>query len=578
LNTILVQATGLVEPDQLIAWPLQGQFVRNILANMEGQFAYQAILKVDQSDTSEPVNHLNIDSTLLGASLSLPYPFAKPAEVELPLSINMEFSDSRQQVVGTLGPNLSFDLALEQGSIRDGLVLVGDSQSDFENLRDNNSEGLAVLGSIDRFQLEQWSDFLAEFTSEGAVSEGVGGSIDFVDIQIDSFELYGEQLSAVNMRVVPELADQVWNIGLESESVAGLLKLPFDRDDYLDLNLRYLRLPGDETDRIDPSQEISIEQTSEEEELVDVLADIDPRELPRMHFSTDEFYIGDLPYGSWSFTLNPNSSGVEVDNLAFDFRGLRLGMDKAADGELEEQSVSHFSWHYDGIEHGSALAGVLTADDMADVLTANGYAASLESDSAEFVVDISWPGSPAFFAASGLSGDIGIDVEDGRFLQGAGGAGALKLISILNFDAIMRRLRFSDDLHRKGLAYDDIEGQLKLSNGLVNIEEQLVISGPSSLYQITGDLDLKEETISGEMYLTLPVSENIPWLGLLTANIPLAVGAYLFDRVFGSQVNSLTSAVYTLEGPWEGLEPEFKQAFGSPNNNSNTSQPDAVVQ
>jgi len=29
-------------------------------------------------------------------------------------------------------------------------------------------------------------------------------------------------------------------------------------------------------------------------------------------------------------------------------------------------------------------------------------------------------------------------------------------------------------------------------------------------------------------------------------------------------VNSLTSAVYTLEGPWEDLEPEFKQAFGSP--------------
>ena len=149
-------------------------------------------------------------------------------------------------------------------------------------------------------------------------------------------------------------------------------------------------------------------------------------------------------------------------------------------------------------------------------------------------------------------------------MQRAGAAGALKLISILNFDAIMRRLRFSDDLLRSGLAYDEITGQLKMVNGQVHIEDRLVISGPSSLYQITGDLNLKDETILGEMYLTLPVSNNIPWLGLLTANIPLAVGAYLVDRIFGNQVNSLTSAVYTLDGRWEDLEPQFKQAFGSP--------------
>ena len=61
-------------------------------------------------------------------------------------------------------------------------------------------------------------------------------------------------------------------------------------------------------------QEGRVEQLLlEEEEPVDVLADIDPRELPRMHFSTNEFFIGDRPYGSWSFSLNPNSEGAEID-------------------------------------------------------------------------------------------------------------------------------------------------------------------------------------------------------------------------------------------------------------------------
>ena len=572
LESILVRATGLVTPEQLIAWPMQSQFVQDILGSMEGQLAYQANLSIDQTGIGDVPNRLIIDSTLLGASLALPHPFTKSVEVELPLKLDMAFSGNQQKILGSLGPTLSFDLELEQGEIRDGLVFVGEAQGNFENLRDNVSQGLAVLGNVDRFELEQWSDFLAEFNSDESVSEGMGSTIDFVDLQIENFQFYGEELSDVNMRITPALTQDNWEIALQSNSVAGQVKLPFDSDGYLSVDLQYLRLQGEENDRIGPIQEARVEQLLFEEEVpVDVLADIDPRELPRMHFSTNEFFIGDRPYGSWSFSLNPNSEGAEIDDLAFDFRGLRLGLDTVSAEQAENDPlgepllIPHFSWHFDGATHVSSLTGVLTADNMADVLTANGYAASLESSSAEFVADLSWPGSPAFFTAANLSGDIAINIEDGRFLQRAGAAGALKLISILNFDAIMRRLRFSDDLLRSGLAYDEITGQMSMVDGQVHIEDRLVISGPSSLYQITGDLNLKDESIVGEMYLTLPVSNNIPWIGVLTANIPLAVGAYLFDRIFGDQVNSLTSAVYTLEGPWEDLEPEFKQAFGSPN-------------
>ncbi|MEX0964928.1 MAG: DUF3971 domain-containing protein [Pseudohongiellaceae bacterium] len=576
LEAIRVAAAGLVSPEQLIAWPMQSQFVRDILASMEGQLAYQASLSIDPNGGDDATNRLVIDSTLLGASLALPHPFTKPVEIELPLKIDMAFAGDRQMIVGSLGSTLSFDLDLRQGEVFDGLIFVGEAQSNFENLRDNGIEGFTVLGNMDRFQLQQWSDFLAEFTSDESVSEGLGNGIEFVDLQIEQFQFYGQELSDVHMRITPQLAEQNWQIGLQSDSVAGQVTLPFSSEDYLSLDLQYLRLPGNESDRIGPQPEATIEYLlTEIEDPVDVLADVDPRDLPRMHFATNEFRIGDRPYGNWSFTLNPNDSGVDIDNLAFDFRGLRLGMDEVSTAQVAEDEPDResgtpvlspqFSWHFDGENHRSALTGVLTADNMADVLTANGYAPSLESSSAEFIADLDWPGSPAFFAAANLSGALDINIEDGRFLQRAGAAGALKLISILNFDAIMRRLRFSDDLLRSGLAYDEITGQLTLDDGQVHIEDRLVISGPSSLYQITGDLNLKDETIVGEMYLTLPVSENIPWLGLLTANIPLAVGAYLFDRIFGSQVNSLTSAVYTLEGPWEDLEPEFKQAFGSPN-------------
>lgn len=577
LETVFVDASGSVDPEQLIAWPLQGEFVRDLLLKMEGQLAYKAKLSITQTLGSDVNNRLSIDSSLIGASLDLPYPFSKSVEMELPLHLDMDFAAKGQHVFGTLGPVLSFDLDLEQGLIKDGLVFAGDSQSGFQSLLENDSEGLVVLGSIDRFNFEQWSSFLAELNQDASASSEFGRTIEFVDLQLGVLEFYDQKLDDVNMRIVGELIQQQWEVMLHSESLAGLVKLPFAADGYVDLDLEYLRLPGGEADKIGPQQEQSLEQQqAAKEDRVDVLAKVDPRELPRMKFATDEFRIGDRPYGRWDFTLTPNASGAEISDMNIDFRGLRIGMDGVGSENVGTENVGvenadaanppapRFNWLFDGAEHRSELSGVLTADNVADVLTANGYAPSLESSRAVFTTDIDWSGSPAFFSAENLSGDININVEDGRFLQGSGAAGALKLISILNFDAIMRRLRFSDDLLRSGLAYDEITAQLSLDKGLVTIEDRLVISGPSSLYQITGEVDLVKETILGEMYLTLPVSENIPWLGLLTANLPLAVGAYLFDRIFGDQVNTLTSAVYTLEGPWEGLEPEFKQAFGSP--------------
>ena len=420
--------------------------------------------------------------------------------------------------------------------------------------------------------MEEWTAFLGELNSTSNPSADLNNAIKFVDVQLEILELYEQELPGVAMRVEVDESAKSWEVTLDSDSIQGQVYFPFDQEEYLRLDLAYLRLPGDEESEVSAD----LNDEAEEEERIDVLADIDPRELPPMYFATDDFTIGSRPYGAFAFTFEPNVDGAEVNDLVFDFRGLRLNMegpyvDDSEPDEYAQRFAPRFVWYYDGVEHRSELRGILYADDMADVLTANGYAAMFESEEAIFFADISWPGSPAFFAGSNLSGEIDMDIEDGRFLQGSGGQGALRLISILNFDAIMRRARLSDDLVRTGLAYDEITAELNLDDGQVNIEDRLVISGPSSLYQITGDLDLEDETILGEMYVTLPVSDNIPWLGLLTANIPLAVGAYLFDQIFGDQVDSLTSAVYTLDGPWEGLEPEFKQAFGSPGENPEAS-------
>ena len=578
IQKIFVSAEGSVSKEQLEGWPKQSVFVKSILSRAEGHFPYVADLILDQSE-DKTAHFLSITSDLSGVSIDLPKPLSKYSPSTMPLSLDFEFGD-KQLVSGNLGEQLNFVLELDN-NLGNGIVYFGDDHIDLSTLINDKSAGITILGNIDRVVVKEWTDLIADLDISGNQSPGFGQRLALVDVIADSFEVYDQDLPSVNIRVQEDSQNSL-TVNLISDSIQGDILIPPDNSEYLKIDLDYIHLRGEdeqnssgeylEQDELYNSK-ISAPSVNEEEE--DPLLSIDPRLLPRLRFSTDEFSIGSRSYGSWSFSLNPNDLGASFDDLIFDFRGLRLGMEGPyVDGtEVDEYAARFapsFTWNFNGIEHSSSLTGIIYADDMANVLTSNGYAASIESEDAIFFTDITWPGSPAYFAGSRLSGEIDLDIDNGRFQQGSGGQGALRLISILNFDAIMRRARLSDDLVRTGFAYDEIEAELTLREGQVEIEDRLVISGPSSLYQITGELDLREETITGEMFVTLPFSDNIPWLGLLTANLPLAVGAYLFDQIFGNQVDSLTSAVYTLSGPWEDLEPEFKQAFGSPNSSQDS--------
>lgn len=545
-----VEVEGAAESAALAAWPGQSKFVKAILDRAEGTFHYQAELQIQQD-----VTRLNLLSDLQGLSLDLPQPFPKPAEQPQPLNLQIDFARPVTRIEGLLGSQLSLRVDVI-GADLDGIVYLGTVPEVADPWQaEIYAPGLELRGNLDSFRVSEWLDILNNTGIVSSPSRDLTPWISRVRLDIGELDVFGQQMGAVNIQIEDLLGTDYWTVALDSESVAGSVLIPFDSGEYIEAYLSYLRLPGESTDSGDPNSGAEMEP-----ERVDVFSRFDPRSFPLVKFYTGELSIGERNFGFGRFTMTPDSQGARFSDLLVDLRGFRLGL---ADDEPT------FQWTYDGSSHHSYLDGVIQVDDIAEVLLANGYAASLESSSGRFDARLDWPGSPVFLRAEDLSGDLVLKVEDGRFLQGSGGPGALKLISIINLDAIMRRLRFSDDLLRRGLAYEEITGNLSLDTGVVTINDQLVITGPSSVYQISGTLDLVQQTIDGQMYITLPLSGNIPWLGLLgaisgTLNPSLAIGAYLFERIFGEQVDSLTTALYRLQGPWDGLQPELEQAFSTP--------------
>ena len=193
-----------------------------------------------------------------------------------------------------------------------GLVMLGQQSGSLDPLAENLPPGLSILGDFDRFELEPWVEFISGM-SDGAQSDSeLDQTIAFADFRADVFSLYGEELPEVAFRVEPSPPDSGWMARLTSESVQGQVIIPYDSDYYLQVDLDYLYLPGEEAStQADPAlSETGVSMSMSENPLsdgpeIDPLENLDPRELPLMRFETDQFRIGESEYGSGLYSRRP---------------------------------------------------------------------------------------------------------------------------------------------------------------------------------------------------------------------------------------------------------------------------------
>jgi uncharacterized protein YhdP len=192
------------------------------------------------------------------------------------------------------------------------------------------------------------------------------------------------------------------------------------------------------------------------------------------------------------------------------------------------------------------------------VLPVWGHDANIVSSTASFDSRLRWSGSPLHFSLKRSSGQVNLAIQDGRFVDIA--SGSTRLLGALNFDALVRRLQLDfSDVFSRGYSFDSIAGLLDFTEGVVNTASPLRIDGPASDLAIEGEINLRDETISADMQVQIPLGQNLSMVAGLLGAWPIAVSTYLASKIFQEQVEDFTTVIYRLEGPWAaptaGFEP-----------------------
>lgn len=145
-------------------------------------------------------------------------------------------------------------------------------------------------------------------------------------------------------------------------------------------------------------------------------------------------------------------------------------------------------------------------------------------------------------------GTLAINVRDGRFITRSGKSQALRAFGVFNVNTWQRRLRLDfSDVYQKGVAFDSIVGDIALDNGWLSTAN-LVVKGPSALFEASGKTDLSSEAIDARLRVTLPLNSSL-YVGCF-AGVAACAGIVVAEQLWGNKLEKMTTLTYDVKGGW----------------------------
>ncbi|QQZ42982.1 TIGR02099 family protein [Pseudomonas sp. SK3(2021)] len=515
-----VVAKGQVSVNKLMEWLKYNQPLP-----VSGDIPYQLQLNLDGADSQ-----LMVSSSLKGVAVDLPAPFGIAASQGRDSVLRMTLQGAERRYWFDYGDLANFTFAAPSGNFVEGRgeLFLGEGDAVLPG-----AKGLRVRGVLSELDVEPWKALVDRYAGQDA-----GGSakqlLSGADFRVGKLSGFGTTLDEARVQLTRKPSS--WALQLDSRQAKGSVAIPDAKAAPMAINLQYVRLPA-----VDPTVQA-------DENAPDPLASVDPKKVPALDLLINQLYQGNDLIGAWSLKVRPTAKGMAFNSLDLGLKGMVL----QGSGGWEGEPGAATSWY----------KGRLGGKNLADVLKGWGFAPTVTSEEFHMDVDGRWPGSPAWVGPKRFSGSLDATLRKGQFVEVEGGAQALRVFGLLNFNSIGRRLRLDfSDLFGKGLSYDRVKGLLVASNGVYVTREPITLTGPSSNLELNGTLDLVADRVDSKLLVTLPVTNNLPIAALIVGAPAVGGALFLIDKLIGDRVSRFASVQYSVKGPWKDPKITFDKPF-----------------
>ncbi len=504
------------------------------LPGVEGRASYLATLGLGADGASM----LGIESSLSNLSIDWPEPLGKAMGQPAPLSVIVSWGqEGGYQVSGHWEDRVAYRLRWQEGQLQRGRLELGTDSTSL-----SGEPGLEIIGHLPRVNVAEWSSAWDRHALSQRVGDaGVGSApawLQRIALTAGRVEAAGQGFDDV---IVTARADQDdWLIWLGGPDVTGQVRLPADsRPISVDL------------DQLSLARENNTDADQDREEAASGFRERGVADWPDVDVNIDSVVLNDRDYGGWSFRVRPAAQALQLEDLHGQVGSLAL------DGNLIWSAGSADSpetTHVNGVLEGENLA------DLSDWIEGE---VPLKNNKTRVDIDLQWPGGPDRASLKSVRGSLAFRLDDGVILERNNMAQIFRIFGVLNSDTLLRRLRLDfSDLYEAGVAFDAISGTANLRDGTLTLDPELQVVGPSGAFKITGTTDMIRETLDMRLVVVLPLTQNLPLAALLMgAAAPVGGALFVLDKVLGEPLSRLTSATYSVQGPWNDPQVDLRNVF-----------------
>jgi uncharacterized protein YhdP len=195
------------------------------------------------------------------------------------------------------------------------------------------------------------------------------------------------------------------------------------------------------------------------------------------------------------------------------------------------------------------INGSLNMEGFGQFLADLGFSEDIKETSADITFNGGWRGAPHQFSLARLNGQLQVNLHDGRISSIEPGFG--RLLGLIAMEQWVKRLSLDfSDVYRQGLAFDRIDGHIKIKDGLA-FTDDLVVDAVAAKFSIAGFANLVDKTLDQRVAVVPKSSDAVPIAGTIVGGIATIITKVVTDDYkegyfFGSK--------YQLIGPWGDVE------------------------
>ena len=549
-GAVIVSGSGVAETTDINRWqPMP------FSSWVTGQLNYEFSVDLDR------ISRLHLRSDLDGVSVSLPYPVGKAADTKKPLMVEMSFAPSANRF------SVAYDSRQSEGFLLSHGIWGGDAKDYgvgvwYSNATVNAKALPEPTGRTDLyidesvFDLEPWVAFAEQEYARQALTASVSSSAttsgqastankasdsSSIRLHVATDALVYKEFQLDDLTIDAESSGGGGQLSVVSQQLEGVVSLSSELLSF-DMKRIFLKAAPSEARATAPLGK---------KERNEIFEQIFTPAWPDFDVSVDDFSIRGIRGQKLdaSYRSSESSRQVNLKNLSqgtVDFSGTLDWLVDDVDDNVKAQT--------------SVILNI-GGQNLADVQKAFDIPVAVTSSRSDSSIRVNWQGMPHDVRSETLSGQVNIDLEKGSFEQ-VQSVPALKLLSLLNFESLVRRLQLDfSDLSGKGLSYDKVTGRVELKDGVGHIKEPIRVSGTSTKFEMTGELDFVDEKFDQEMVVTLPVGETLPFAAILAGAPQVGGTIYIIQKVFGNLFDKFTQATYTIQGDWDKPQIELKRVF-----------------